>query len=447
MKRSLLWIIPVLAALLIGCVAIGALRHGGDTSVTVTPTHPVTVTAVPAALDHHFSFGVMSNPGEASYLDGMRSHNGTTWDLRYQYLAGGVNTGTGWQTWNAGGAYAANYMEESDNHGYMPALVYYMLLQSNGANGSSEPNRDLAHLADASVMRAYYADWTKLMRDVGAFKKPAVVIVEPDLWGFVEQKAAAYGNSAAGVPASVASSGNPALASYPNTAQGFAWALLHLRDLYAPNAILALHVSPWGSQLDIATSKSQYLNPTLAAQQQAYFLSTAGLEGNPTGVSSWDILSGDIADHDSGQAGAWWDATNATFPNFARYLSYVHALVKNTGRRLLMWQAPIGNQYFDTENNTQGHTQDNKAQYILDHVADFASAGVIGVLFGPGNGGTYAQDARHDGVTNPAPISTYQCDKCNSHKSSYADDDGGYLRIFVGQYYKSGAYSLPQTLA
>ena len=48
-----------------------------------------------------------------------------------------------------------------------------------------------------------------------------------------------------------------------------------------------------------------------------------------------------------------------------------------------MWQVPVGNQYYDTENNSAGHTQDNKAQYILGHIADFANAGIIGVLFGP----------------------------------------------------------------
>jgi hypothetical protein len=107
-----------------------------------------------------------------------------------------------------------------------------------------------------------------------------------------------------------------------------------------------------------------------------------------------------------------------------------------------MWQVPAGNQYFDTMDNTQGHTQDNRAEYILGHIADFAAAGIMGVLFGPGNGGTTVTDARNDGVTNPAPISTYECARCNTHTSAYADDDGGYLRIFVGQYYQAGTYPL-----
>ena len=78
--------------------------------------------------------------------------------------------------------------------------------------------------------------------------------------------------------------------------------------------------------------------------------------------------------------------------------------------------------------------QDNRAEYILGNVPSFATAGIIAVLFGPGNGGTMNIDAMHDGVTNPAPIASYECNLCNNHASSYPDDDGGFLRIFVGMY-------------
>jgi hypothetical protein len=109
-----------------------------------------------------------------------------------------------------------------------------------------------------------------------------------------------------------------------------------------------------------------------------------------------------------------------------------------THRRVIMWQVPVGNQYFDTMNNTPGHYQDNRAEYILGHVPDFAAAGIIGVLFGTGQAyGASNTDAMHDGVTNPAPINTFECNACNTHVSTYPDDDGGYLRIFIGAYMKN----------
>jgi hypothetical protein len=399
--------------------------------------------SVPAGLPTHFSFGLMSSPGTSGAMNDMRTRNGTKWDFRYQYLSAGVNTGHGWATWNTPpGQFATYYMDDSAANGYIPAFVYYMMLQSNGPSGNGEGGTDLAHLNATATMSAYYADWTLLMQKVGAFKKTTLIVVEPDLWGFMEQTVTHGSNSAASIPASVASSGNADAQAYPNNAQGFAWALLHIRDKYAPNAVLALHSSPWGSTIDLGSNTDPSLNAGGVGVRDAQFLRSAGISGNPQGVSTFDLLSADIADRDSAQSGNWWDPTNKALPNFSRYLTYASALAIGAGRSLMLWQVPVGNQYYDTENNSQGHTQDNKAQYILGHVADFARAGFIGTLFGPGNGGSHALDVQNDGVTNPAPISTFQCNQCNNHTSSYADDDGGYLRINVGQYYKNGGYAL-----
>ena len=306
---------------------------------------------------------------------------------------------------------------------------------------------DLANLSNPGVMKAYYANWRLLMRMIGAAGKPALVVVEPDLWGFLQQTVVYGSNSASGITASVASSGDADAAGLPNTAQGFAWALLRIRDRYAPNALLTLHASIWSTAIDLGSSTQADLDVTGLADTTAQFLLTAGLQGNPTGISTWDLLSNDVADRDSGQGSPWWDPTNTLVPNFARYLSYVTTLSKETGRRVVMWQVPEGNQFFDTMDDSPQHTQDNRAQYILSHVADFARAGVVAVLFGPGQGGTSASDGAHDGITNPEPIKSYQCDRCNNHKSTYPDDDGGFLRLFVGAYYQAGPLSLANPAA
>ncbi|MGH2514319.1 MAG: hypothetical protein ACRDHP_01560 [Ktedonobacterales bacterium] len=434
-------LLPLLAVpvLLLGTAASALLVFRSAPA----PAHAASST-LPAGMPTHFSFGLMDAPGDTGALDNMRTTNGTAWDFRYQYLSAGVNTGNGWATWNSpAGQFATYYMDDSASNGYIPSFVYYQMLQSNGPSGGSESGNDLAHLASAGTMSAYYGDWALLMQKIGAFGKPALVIVEPDLWGFLQQAALAKGsNSAASIPASVASSGYPDAQGLPNTAQGFAQTLLKIRDHYAHNAILALHASCWSTGTDLCGNTSAGVNASAIGTETGQFLNSAGLAGNPSGISSFDLVSSDIADHDSGQSGNWWDRYNQTFPNFTRYLQFAGALSNTTARRIVMWQVPVGNQYFDTENNTAGHTQDNKAEYILGHIGDFANAGIVGVLFGPGNGGTNATDVRHDGVTNAAPISTYECNNCNTHTSSYADDDGGYLRIFLGQYYTSGGYPL-----
>ncbi|HEU5227247.1 MAG TPA: hypothetical protein VFU49_05490 [Ktedonobacteraceae bacterium] len=399
------------------------------------------VGGIPAAFPRYFSFGVMNAPGAVAALDNMRQTNGAAFTFRYQYLSGGVNTGHGWETWNQpAGQFATFYMQESAQRGYIPTFVYYELCQSNGLHpgsfcGGHDGEQDRANLTNPATMSAYFANWALLLQKIKAFGKPVLVIVEPDLWGFLEQAAAGTHNAAA-VPASVSSSRYAAASGFPNTAQGFSWALLHMRDIYASNAILALHASTWAAGADIASDTSSSLDVAGLAQKEASFLNSAGLVGNPAGVSSWDLLSNDVADHDSAQPGgrSWWDRYNRTFPNFARYLDFMGKLCQETRRRAVLWQVPMGNQYFATLNNTQGHYQDNRPEYILSHVLDFANAGIISVLFGPGNGGTLNTDSMHDGITNPASISSYECDHCNTHISSYPDDDGGYLRIFVGLY-------------
>ncbi len=413
-----------------------------------TPTQPAVTPSAPPkqpAGTNHFAFGVDNAPGNVQYMNDMRSQNGAAFDYRYQYLSAGVNTGHGWETWNSPpGQFATYYIQESASNKYTPVFVYYELLQSNGTCGNcGEAQKDLSNLDNASVMKAYYANWALLMQKIGAARTTTLVIVEPDLWGYIEQSVVGGSNSAASAPASVASSGYGGVAGLPNTAQGFAWALLHLRDLYAPNAVLAIHASDWGTKFDIGSNTDPNLNVTGLAQSEAHFLMTAGVTGTPAGISHWNLISNDVADHDSGQSGNWWDRTNKTFPNFARYLQFIGGLTADSGLHVMVWQVPEGNQYFDTENNSDGHTQDNRPEYILGHVSDFAKAGIIGVLFGPGNGGTEYYDSAKDGVTNPTPISTYECNQCNTHQSQYADDDGGYLRIFVGAYYKNGPYPLP----
>ena len=40
--------------------------------------------------------------------------------FRYQYLAGGANTGNGWATWNPDGAFVSEYIKESQDNGLIP---------------------------------------------------------------------------------------------------------------------------------------------------------------------------------------------------------------------------------------------------------------------------------------------------------------------------------------
>ena len=374
--------------------------------------------------------------------------SGVPWRYRYQYLAGGVNTANPWQNWNSPtGAFATLYMNASGADNYIPVFTYYEMLQSNPSVGSSESDRDFSNLNNASTMNAYYGNFKLLMQLAGSYGKTVVVHVEPDFWGHMEQRAA--GGDASTLSASVASSGFADVAGLPNTVQGFAYALLKLRDLYAPNVVMAIHASTWGSGIDIASDTNSSVSAVTEADKTAAFLGSAGIASNPFG-STWDLVFNDVDDHDAGwweAQGAdnqyfthWWDPTNTTYPNFTRYLNWVAELHAKTARAQVVWQVPVGNQYFLSMNNTCGHYQDNVGAYFINHASDLFNAGLIAVLFGAGNGcQTSYLDAMNDGVTNNGGVPTSDtlghCSACNTNQSVWPDDDGGYLRIFVGRYY------------
>jgi hypothetical protein len=393
-------------------------------------------------------------------------NSGIPFDYAYQYLAGGVNTGNGWQTWNTSGQFPLWYAQGSASHGYIPVFPYYQLLQSNGpCNTCGEAQRDLANLNSTSTMASLYADFTVLMKRLGTgswdgiagFGKTAIVHVEPDLSGYAQQAVldpnACYGfctgsgNDPSLLEASVAASGTSDVAAYANTYRGFNQALLHLRDLYAPNVLLAFHVSDWATRYDVGSSTDATLDWTALGNQAGAFAAASGVNQSAPGTSTYDLVFNDVADRDAGyykyvygQAHSFWDKLNAALPNFHTWEQYLKAVTATTGKPAIVWQIPLGNQWFQTENNTDGHYQDNRAEYFFSHLPELQQAGVVGLLFGRGNGGsTTNEDAKADGVTNPASSCTTDGlssgQVCNNHASTVSDDDGGYLRMAAADYY------------
>src|SRR5204863_703424 len=120
--------------------------------------------AVPAALTGNFELGIanfdLTWPNATAIPFGYRS----------QYLSGGVNTGTGWTTWNSPpGQFASFYMTASDGKGMIPVFDYYQLRGSSPNAGSEDPH---PKLQNPSTMAAYYAEFKLLMQKCAAFNKP-----------------------------------------------------------------------------------------------------------------------------------------------------------------------------------------------------------------------------------------------------------------------------------
>ena len=465
-SRLSLVLVPVLSLATLLGTAPAATPAGAATRVVSAARLPVGL-AVPKGLPTHLGLGLAAAP-DSSELYGWLPDSGIPWDYAYQYLSGGANTTSGWRTWNTLARFPLWYAQGAHEKGYIPFFSYYQMLQSTGPCGSCpEPQKDLAHLNSEALMKTYYTDFATLMKRLGpktwngvkGFGGLAVVQVEPDLSGYAEQaviqpSAHCYGhctggaNNPSNLKAAVSDSGNGQVAGYGNTYKGFNEALLHIRDLYAPNVLLAFHVSDWATLYDVGSSTDPSLNATALGTKAGRFAAASGTVKQRTDTSAYNLVTNDVADRDAGYyedvygRDVWWDRLNVTFPNFHRWEAYVHAVTIAATRPAIVWQIPLGNQYFDTEDNTDGHYQDNRVEYFLANPGELVNAGVIGLLFGRGNGGstTYTDD-QGDGITNPASFCTTDGVSsgtvCDTNASSSSDDDGGYLRMAAAAYYAS----------
>jgi hypothetical protein len=378
--------------------------------------------------------------------------------FRYQYLSGGVNTGNGWANWNTNGDFARFYIQDSIANGIIPVFTYYMLLHS-APGGGDEGGALFLNINNTATMASYYNDVKLFLQKAGAFPQQKVVLhVEPDLWGYMQGRAT--NDDAKTVTAKVAETGLSELAGLPSNVSGFARAIIRLRDTYAPNVFLGYHISVWGTGNDIGLS-----NPpdgtvdALAARAAAFYQSLA---------ANFDVAFAEFSDRDSafyqqvyGDGGAhWWDAED--FRRNARFLGGFSAAA---GKRIVMWQIPLGNTKMRSQNNVWGHYQDNRPEWLLDepartHLSAYKNAGVVAFLFGGGaSGTTCACNAVNDGVTNLSPINGNNLASEAAPAGSApvevmrgttptlvtpyaADDDGGYFRWKAWRYYQDGPMTL-----
>jgi hypothetical protein len=308
---------------------------------------------IPPGWPDHLALGAADSPGDAQTL-----HAQSGVDMRYQYLSGGVNTGHGWATWNPDGSFVSMYVHESFAAHTIPVFTYYQMLQSSPSIGATEQARDLSNMRNPATMRAYWADYSLLLRRVAqaAGTRLVVIHVEPDLWGYLEQAHATA------------------------LARSFAHRLIALRDRLAPHVVLAYHLSSWGTDQDVTSSRFSLAQVDALAGTAAAFY--ASLHAH------FDLVFTDVTDRDAGyyqyvegNPDTWWGPAQ-----FARENEFITGFTRRTGTGVVLWQLPVG----DTRlNNTWEHYQDNRLQWWLGadsaaHLRATRDAGVIGLLFGAG---------------------------------------------------------------
>lgn len=364
----------------------------------------------------HFMLGIMSGYGE-SWVEDTKAQ-GARFDLRYQHLA------QGWPNWNAGGGFIPMYLKESERLGVSTVFSYYSLVQASPGRESGKPPAGAIAIncVNKDTMRKYFGELILFMKKAGAHGKPMILHVEPEVWGHFLSAPEFAPHKLDEIRVVVKSTGLAEFDGLDDTLVSFGRAFGLLRDRYAPNVLLAWHASRRGDR---------------TPREVAEALRVSG---------RWDLLFTDVGDRDvayreaRGEAAAWW-----TEKDFAELRAWGAELHERSGLPLMVWRIPLGNTVMAACNNTPWHYMDNRAEYWLEnypenrHVAEWAAAGFVGLLFGGGTSEcTVHKDSAKDGVTNPAPVKGNK-----GETSTFADDDGGYLRLRGGNYYKKGPLPLP----
>ncbi|HKO52509.1 MAG TPA: PA14 domain-containing protein [Polyangiaceae bacterium] len=330
--------------------------------------------------------------------------SGARWDVRYRYFTKGwVNN---WGYSPNDGSWGLGYLRESDQQGFLPAIQYYQLFAEPGGGEAAT----LQKLQNPSTMLSYFGDFKILMQRVKDFGKPALVLLEADALGFLEQQSGDNPNAYA----AIAASGMPELAGLPNTVAGFGLAYLKLKQsVGASNAVLGLHISAWASGKDIASyNVTEALGPEVDKVYR--FLAPMGLSSNLTGAQ-YDVLVGDPLDRDGDYyrvvqgSDRTWDPSDSAAVNsrsFNRYAAWLKLWNEKAAKRWILWQIPLGNSNHKNVWNNGGAAEgyrDNRPEYFFangtSHLAKFADSGVIALLFGAGASGqsSYANDTYSDG--------------------------------------------------
>ena len=321
-------------------------------------------------------------------------------DLRYLYLSGGIFDGTTpcascasgcttngtscantagcawWGCWqydqDPPGAYVRNFVSTAKGNSQIPMFTYYQILQSSGA---TEGAGEVAAANNAAFMARYFADFRFVLQNIGS--NAALVHIEPDFWGYAEQ----VNSNPHLMSAAVASANATDCAGSENSIAGLGNCMIAMARKYAPQVRIGLHGSGWGTNMDVLSNTSASFNVPAEAKKLADFLAACG-------AATGDFIVVDASDRDAGYyqsvgRNTWWDATNATLPDFTQAFTWAKALAEEAGTGVLWWQLPVGNMNLPNQTNAW---KDNRVDYFFGHTADLAASHCIGMAFGAGDG-------------------------------------------------------------
>ena len=271
------------------------------------------------------------------------------------------------------GDYVRGFVTRSRARGQLPFISYYQqLLGSQLGEGAQQLNA----LNDVNFMRRYLNDWRYALQQVG--NERALLHIEPDLWGYLQFNSNGDPRS---VPAQVASANATDCGGFENNAAGMGRCMIAMARKYAPNAKVGLHASPWATRIDVYLNTNASFDVAGEARKVADFLLRVG-------AADTDFVVVEAADRDAGWyqvrlgEDTWWDATNATRPNFQQAFTWARAISERLNKPNFWWQLPVGNERLS---NSGRSWRDNRVDYFFVHTSELAAAHSVGFAFGAGN--------------------------------------------------------------
>jgi len=364
----------------------------------------------------HFNLGITA-PFE--WIAETRDKNGCRWDFKITYLTGAAAVPEK-PYWLQYGNSPQKFVADARKGGVIPWFTFYALAASAPARYKPGPAQATPVNAKvANTMKEYFGLFKVFVE--GCAKEtpwPVMAQIEPDEWCHLLQSG---GMDPAKVDIKVGSSGMEELKGLPDNLLGYAAALKRLRDLYAPtNVLLGCNPSGWDYGGSMSGQKMGQIMKQVAGD--------------------WDFAVFETGDRDKGMLGQNppYGTSITITGNLENHLKWITDFNAVSNLYVFVWQVSSGNTYFSTCNNTPHHWCDNLAQMLLEDypknptVSRYVKAGCAGWLFlGGHETSTSVCDTNKDGITNPPAIPGNL-----GHKPEYADDDGGYLRLRGGNYYK-----------
>lgn len=335
---------------------------------TPTPTPDTTVQLKAASLVKEMTGKTFLLVGEGG-LDAQAL--GLKPNIHYRYLVG-YGTG-GWRGWNSpDGEYATIVINQAKALNAIPMFTYYQLaLEFENKNYG---------ILTSSTLHQYLLDLRVMYQKLGSSGSYALVHLEPDFFGYLQQYAVTIKTNAAEIPAKVRYPDLPECSALPENVGGLLACMIQMGRTLAPKTKIGFHASMWGDWYDPLDPNAPILNK---AASVGNFLKSVGSDKTDFIVLETTDRDAGFYEATQGKTNVYWDETNRTLPNFTNHFTWVKGISQTMAKPVLWWQMPFGVPS-TAVGGTDGHYRDNRVRYFFSHMKDVAEAGGFGVVYGAG---------------------------------------------------------------